>query len=281
MSALETIAITRHDRVAVITLSRPDRLNAWTPRMAFEVFSALRDLDADDGVRAIVVTGAGRAFCAGADLDASGDTFAKEGKWHAGDALVEATQPWNLKTPVIAAINGAAVGIGATLPLGFDLRFAAAGAKIGFVFTRRGIVPEAASTWILPRLIGLGRAMDLLLSGRILSAEEALAYGVVDRVVPPQDLLHVTLEYATELATHTAPVSVAITKRLLWRQLAEPDPRPAKALEDALFHWSGRQPDAAEGVRAFLEKRPAEWSMSKQDDFPEAMLPRLGDDAFE
>lgn len=282
MSALETIApqtitVERHERVAVITLRRPERLNAWTPRMAFEVFSALRDLDADDGTRAIVVTGAGRAFCAGADLDASGDTFAKEGKWHAGDALVEATQPWNLKTPVIAAINGAAVGIGATLPLGFDLRFAAAGAKLGFVFTRRGIVPEAASTWILPRLIGFGRAMDLLMSGRIVTAEEALAYGVVDRVLPPHDLLPATLAYAAELAAHTAPVSVAITKRLLWRQLAEPDPRAAKALEDALFHWAGRQPDAAEGVRAFLEKRPAEWSMSKREDFPEELLPILGD----
>ncbi len=272
---METIALTRHDHVAVVTLNRPDRLNAWTPRMAFELYSTLRELDADDGTRAIVVTGAGRAFCAGADLDASGDTFATEGKWHAGDELVEATQPWNLRTPIVAAINGPAVGIGATLPLGFDLRFAAAGAKIGFVFTRRGIVPEASSTWILPRLIGFGRAMELLTSGRILTAEEALAYGVVDRVLPADELLPAAIAYGADLAANTAPVSVAITKRLLWRQLAEPDPRAAKALEDALFHWSGRQPDASEGVRAFLEKRPPAWSMSLAD-FPDELLPPLG-----
>ena len=142
----ENIAWALEDGVATITLDRPERMNAWTPRMARELYEALDELDADDDVRAIVITGAGRAFCAGADLDPSGDTFAADGKWDLEPGLRERTSPWNLRTPVIGAINGAAVGIGATLPLGFDLRFAAAGAKYGFVFTRRGIIPEANST---------------------------------------------------------------------------------------------------------------------------------------
>lgn len=269
---LETIELTRDGRVAVIELSRPARLNAWTPRMARELFETLAALDDDDDVRAIVVTGAGRAFCAGADLDPSGDTFAAEGKWHVGDALVERTHPWNLRTPVIGAINGPAVGIGATLPLGFDLRFAAAGAKIGFVFTRRGIVPEATSSWILPRLVGLGAAMDLMLSGRILRAEEARELGLIDRIYPPEELMDATLTYARELAERCAPVSVAIAKRLLWRHLSEPSPARAKAREDALLHWAGNQPDAAEGVKSFLEKRTPEWAMRVSEDFPEDLF---------
>ena len=274
---MNTIELTHDERVAVVTLSRPERLNAWTPEMAFELYSTLRDLDADDQARAIVVTGAGRHFCAGADLDASGDTFATEGKWALDPELTEATQPWNLRTPVIAAINGAAVGIGATLPLGFDVRIASERAKIGFVFTRRGIIPEASSTWILPRLIGFGSAMELLLSGRILSADEALEWGVVDRVVPPERLLNEAIALGREIAVNAAPVSVAITKRLLWRQLAEPDPRRAKRIEDQLFHWSGQQPDAVEGVKSFLEKRDPRWSMTMAE-FPEDTLPRLPDD---
>jgi len=268
---MEQVELDRRGRVAILTLSRPDRLNAWTPRMAFEFHSALRDLDADDAARAIVVTGAGRAFCAGAELDASGDTFATDGKWAVDEALTEATRPWNLRTPVIGALNGHAVGIGATLPLGFDVRVASEDAKIGFVFTRRGIVPEASSTWILPRLIGLGRAMELLLTGRVMRADEALAYGVVDRVVPKDQVLDEALALAEQIAVHAAPVSVAITKRLLWRQLGEPDPERARQLEDRLFYWSGQQPDASEGVRSFLDKRDPEWSMTL-DDFPEDLF---------
>lgn len=271
---METIELERHERVAVITLSRPERLNAWTPQMAHELYSTLSTLDDDDGTRAIVVTGAGRAFCAGADLDPSGDTFATEGKWAVDEELDRKTSPWNLRTPIIAAINGAAVGIGATLPLGFDVRLASEKAKIGFVFTRRGIIPEASSTWLLPRLIGFGRAMELLLSGRILRASEALAFGVVDRVVAPEALMDEALALAQEIAVHTAPVSVAITKRLLWRQMMEPNPAAAKELEDRLFHWAGQQPDASEGIRSFLEKRDPEWSMSLAD-FPNDMLPGI------
>lgn len=269
--ALETIRLDRDGHVATITLSRPERLNAWTPQMSLEAHQTLAALDDDDDVRAIVVTGDGRAFCAGADLDASGDTFAGEGKWHVGDELARRTAPWNLRTPVIAAINGAAVGIGATWPLGFDVRLASEKAKIGFVFTRRGITPEAASTWILPRLIGFGRASELLLSGRLLTAAEALHYGVVDRVLAPDALLPEAYALAQEMA-QCAPVSVAATKRLLWRQLRESDPVRAKQTEDALFYWSGRQPDAAEGVKSFLEKRDSDWSMRVSRDFPDELF---------
>lgn len=250
-------------RVATITLNRPERLNAYTAQLGAALFGALRDLDAREDVRAIVVTGAGRAFCAGADLAEGGATFAGDRTWDDARSAEAATRPWNLATPIIAAINGPAVGIGATLPLQWDIRLASDRAKIGFVFARRGIVPEAMSTWILPRLVGFSRAMELCLSGRILSADEALAHGLVSRVVPHDSLLAVAKELASDIAENTAPAAVGATKRLLWRQLMETDPRKAKRAEDALFHWSGKQRDAAEGVTAFLEKRAPVWTDGK------------------
>ncbi len=261
-----TLRIAVEDRVALITLHRPERLNAYTVEMGVELFGALHELDQRDDVRAIVVTGEGRAFCAGADLEAGGSTFARERAWHAARELEEKTQPWNLSTPVIAAINGPAVGIGATLPLQWDIRLASERAKIGFVFVRRGIAPEAHSTWILPRLIGAAKALDLLLSGRLISADEALAYGIVSRVVPHAELLPVALGLARDIAYNAAPASVALTKRLVWRQLMQTDATSAKELEDRVFDWIGKQPDAAEGVTSFLEKRAPRWSMSKRSD---------------
>lgn len=265
---LETIRLDVADGVATIRLSRPDRLNAWTPRMGVELFGAIHRLDRDDAVRAIVVTGEGRAFCAGADLAAGGDTFAGEGTWATHAEVERRTQPWNMRTPVIAAINGPAVGVGATVPLSWDIRLASDRAKIGFVFTRRGLVPEANSTWLLPRLVGTSRALEILLSGRLLTADEALAYGLVSRVVPHDLLMQEAHALARDIATNAAPVSVAITKRLVWRHLLEPDPRAAKQREDACFHWSGKQPDAAEGITAFLEKREPRWTMPKTTDLP-------------
>lgn len=265
MSAeLKTLRVVVIDGVATITLNRPERLNAYTVEMGVELFGALADLDQRDDVRAIVVTGEGRAFCAGADLEAGGATFARERAWQAARELEEKTQPWNLSTPVIAAINGAAVGIGATLPLQWDIRIASDRAKIGFVFTRRGISPEAHSTWILPRLVGVAKAMDLLLTGRIVDANEALALGLVSRVVPHAQLLDVAQSIARDIAVNTAPASVALTKRLVWSQLSQTDPVTAKAAEDLVFEWIGKQPDAAEGVLSFLEKRPAAWTLSKR-----------------
>ncbi len=265
----KTIRLDVDGRVAVIRLNRPDRLNAWTPEMGGELFGALAALDADDAVRAVVVTGEGRAFCAGADLSSGGDTFAAEGTWGRYAEVERRTQPWNMRTPVIAAINGAAVGVGATVPLAWDIRLASDRARIGFVFTRRGIVPEANSTWLLPRLVGMSRALEILLTGRLMSAEEALELGVVSRVVPHDRLLDEALALARDIAENTAPVSVAITKRLVWRNLLEPDPAAAKAREDALFEWAGKQPDAAEGVESFLENRPPEWTMPKTTDLPD------------
>jgi enoyl-CoA hydratase/carnithine racemase len=268
MSALETIKLGIDGPVAVITLNRPDRLNAYTAQMGVELFGSLHRLDVDDSVRAIVITGEGRAFCAGADLAAGGSTFAGERPWERAAALEAKVRPWNMSTPVIVAINGPAVGVGATLPLQWDLRIASDRAKIGFVFTRRGIIPEANSTWLLPRLIGQAKALDLLITGRILTAPEALDYGIVSRVVPHDRLLEEALGIARDIAAHTAPVSVAVTKRLVWRQLLETDPVRAKEREDLLFHWIGKQPDAAEGVTSFLEKREPAWGMKKSRDLP-------------
>ncbi len=266
MPQFRTLLVDVSERVGTITLNRPERMNAFTPEMGSELYATLADFDRDDDVRAIVITGAGRAFCAGADLASGGDTFATEKTWGAGQADV---RPWNLKKPIIAAINGAAVGVGATLPLQWDIRIASENAKIGFVFTRRGIIPEAYSTWILPRLVGFARAMDLLLTGRILTANEALEHGIVSRVVPADELMKSARAIALDIAKSTAPVSIAITKRLLWRQMTESDPLRAKELEDELFYWIGKQPDAAEGVKSFLEKREAAWSMRPSTDLPD------------
>ena len=268
MSDESTIRVEREQAVAVVTLNRPDRLNAYTVRMGNELYGALHELDADDGVRAIVVTGAGRAFCAGADLEPGGATFSGERRFEGTREAERKVRPWDLRTPILAAINGAAVGIGATLPLQWDIRVASERAKIGFVFTRRGIVAEAHSTWILPRLVGFATAMDLLLTGRVLTAEEALRCGLVSRVVPHDDLLPTVRAMAADIAKSTAPVSVALTKRLLWRQLMETDPRRAKTVEDEVFYWAGAQPDAAEGVTAFLEKREPAWKMAKSSALP-------------
>jgi enoyl-CoA hydratase/carnithine racemase len=275
MSDLETIRLEHDGPVAVITLNRPERLNAYTAQMGVELFGSLHRLDGDDSVRAIVITGAGRAFCAGADLAAGGSTFAGERPWERAAALEAKVRPWNMSTPVIVAINGPAVGVGATLPLQWDLRIASESARIGFVFTRRGIMPEANSTWLLPRLIGTAKALDLLITGRILSAREALDYGIVSRVVPPEELVAEAIRIGRDIATNTAPASVAVTKRLVWRQIFETDPVRAKAAEDLLFHWIGKQPDAAEGVTSFLEKREPRWSMSKSRDLPDEIAELL------
>ncbi len=256
------------DRVATITLNRPDRFNAYTTAMGVELFGAMHELDRDDEVRAMVITGAGKHFCAGADLDSDGSTFARAGAFAEASSLEAKVRPWNMTTPVIAAINGAAVGIGATLPLLWDLRIASDRAKIGFVFNRRGIIPEANSTWMLPRLIGVAKALDLLITGRMVEAPEALALGLVSRVVPADQLLDAVRDTALDIARNTAPVSVAITKRLVWRQVMQLDGRRSKELEDDLFGWVGAQPDAAEGVKAFLEKRSPVWRMRPSRDLP-------------
>jgi len=264
------------DGVATVTLNRPEHLNAWTWRMALEVRHSIAAYDARDDVRVIVVTGAGRAFCAGADL--SGSRHASEAEL-AARARVEADlrpvsdEPyWTMATPLIAAMNGSATGIGMTLPMQFDLRIMAEGAKYGFVFNRRGFVPELGSTWIVPRLIGTAKAMDLLLTGRIFSGTEGAALGLASEAHPADQVLERAHEIARDIADNVAPVSAAVTKRMIYRNLAQDDRSAAVEREGALFAWSTQQEDGREGVAAFLGKRPPEWKMSKHADFPHELF---------
>jgi enoyl-CoA hydratase/carnithine racemase len=268
-TAYETILLDRVQGVAVVTLNRPERRNAYTARMGAELSAAFAELEADDAVRAIVVTGAGRDFCVGADLERGGDTFTRRDSYEDRSRPAQPTlRPWEMTTPIIGAINGSAVGVGLTLPMQWDIRIAAADAKLGFVFNRRGVIPEANSTWIVPRLVGVARAMDVLLTGRLFTGEEAATMGLVSRAVERERVLPVALEIAEDIAANTAPVSVALTKRLIYEGLVEPDRTASAARESRAFWWTGKQSDAAEGVRAFLEKRPPEWKLSRRTPVP-------------
>jgi enoyl-CoA hydratase/carnithine racemase len=270
----EQIKVERQGPVELITLYRPDAMNAWTWTMSNELGAAFAEADADDDVRAIVVTGHGRAFCAGADLGGGGGTFSGESKTVGSprDKRAERAKPaWELNTPVIAAINGAAVGAGLTMPMEWDLRVAASDAKLGFVFNRRGVMPDADLLWLIPRMIGYGPAMDVLLTGRVFNGDEALALGLVHRSVPREQVLDTALELANDIAANTAPVSVAITKRVLYEFLTERSRSAAARRQTELFGWTGRQADAKEGVVAFLEKRTPDWRLSKTADLPDQL----------
>ncbi|HXM58132.1 MAG TPA: enoyl-CoA hydratase-related protein [Candidatus Dormibacteraeota bacterium] len=262
----EAIRLERRGAIGLVTLHRPERRNAYTGRMGVELHAAFAELEADDEIRAIVVTGAGRDFCVGADLERGGGTFNRiENFEDAARPPVETTTPpWEMATPIIAAINGSAVGVGLTLPMQWDIRIAAADAKLGFVFNRRGIIPEANSTWIVPRLVGVSRAMELLLTGRLFTGAEAAEIGLVSRAVERDQVLPAALEIAEDIAANTAPLSVAVTKRLVYEGLTEPDREAAQGRENAAFWWMGKQADAAEGITAFLEKRPPRWRQSKR-----------------
>ena len=255
------------DGVATLTLNRPAKRNAWDRRMGLEIRRALRDADARDDVRAVVVTGAGKDFCVGADLEGGGTVFDEATREQAGERL--SLKAWDVRKPIIAALNGAVAGVGATLPLHWDIRLAGESTRITFVFAKRGLVPEAASTWILPRIVGLSRASELLLTGRLVRAQEALELGLVSRVVPDAELLPTAQTMAREIAAQTAPVAVALTKQLIWRFLSEPDPSAAERLDGQVFGWTTQSPDAREGIRAFLEKRPARWGMRVSTDVPD------------
>ncbi len=256
--------------VAELTLNRPERLNAFTPQMGAELIGAFKRLDEDDSVRAIIVTGAGRAFCAGADLGGGQETFAGRKSGDAEEVLprearVRDIQPWKIRKPIIAAINGAAVGMGLTIPLQWDLRIAAKDAKLGFVFVQRGIVTELASTYILPRLVGIARASDLLLTGRIFLGEEAAQLGVVNEALERDQVLPRAREIARYIVEKCAPASVALTKRLIWEHLGFDDPLAASEREARALVRLGRLPDAAEGVMSFVQKREPEWKMKPSD----------------
>lgn len=255
--------------VATITLDRPDQLNAFTPTMQEELIAAFDAADADPEVRAVVVTGRGRAFCAGADLSqAGGETFAGGGEGHRDGGGLVTLRMFRSTKPVIAAINGAAVGVGATMTLPMDVRLAADTARIGFVFARRGITPEAASSWFLPRIVGISRALEWTMTGRILPAAEALEGGLLRSVHPADELLPAAHALAREIADHAAPVSVALTRQMLWRMLGAAHPMEAHVVDSQAIASRGGSADAVEGVTSFLEKRPADFPLRVPDDLP-------------
>jgi enoyl-CoA hydratase/carnithine racemase len=266
----ETILLERRGGIGLVTLHRPERRNAYTGRMGAELQAAFAELEEDDAIRAIVVTGAGRDFCVGADLERGGETFGRQGNFEGGERPARpALRPWEMATPIIGALNGSAVGVGLTLPMQWDIRIAAADAKLCFVFNRRGVIPEANSTWIVPRLAGVSRGLELLLTGRLFTGAEAAEMGLVSRAVERDQVLPAALEIAEDIAANTAPLSVAVTKRLVYEGLADPDRNAASAREGRAFWWLGRQADAAEGITAFLEKRPPRWKLSKRTPIPE------------
>ncbi|MFQ3666027.1 MAG: crotonase/enoyl-CoA hydratase family protein [Sphingomonadaceae bacterium] len=294
MAAFEQIALEVADGIATITLNRPDRLNAFTGRMMHELIAAFDATDADDAVRCVIVTGAGRAFCAGADLSEGAKTFDYEARSDAASTRAGHGSPVNpdgttdyaheavrdgggrvtlrifesLK-PVIAAVNGPAVGVGVTMQLPMDIRLASESARFGFVFARRGIVPEACSSWFLPRLVGIAQAMEWCLTGRVFDAAEALSGRLVSRVLPPDELLPAARALAREIADNTAPVSVALTRQMLWRMLGADHPMEAHKVDSRAIWARGRQGDAKEGVMSFLEKRAPAYPDRVSADMPD------------
>ncbi len=276
MTDFEQILTDTSEGVLTITLNRPDRLNAWTAQMGHELRAAFDIADADDDVRAIIVTGAGRGFCAGADLSGGGDTFDYRKRDVAGGAGRDNGGEFTLrifesKKPVIAAINGPAVGVGATMTLPMDVRLAADDARIGFVFARRGIIPEACSSWFLPRVVGISRAMEWVSTGRVFSAQEGLEGGLIRSLHPKDELLGAARALALEIADNTAPVSVALARQLMWRMLGEDHPMMAHRADSRGMVARGQSADAIEGVTAFLQKRPASFPDRVSDGLPDVM----------
>jgi enoyl-CoA hydratase/carnithine racemase len=274
----EQIEVTTEGPARLITLSRPDRLNAFTDRMRDELVDAFESADADDGVRAVVVTGSGRAFCAGQDLDAGAATFDQGSEGTSADIRPDTGGTLSLRIarmrkPVIAAVNGAAVGIGVTMTLGMDIRLAADDARFGFVFARRGIVPEAVSTFLLPRVVGMSWAVEWTATGRVFGAEEALGAGLVRSLHPRDRLLPVALGLVTEMAESTSAVAVAVARQMYWEGLGGFQPlERAHRLESRMLQVMGASADAREGVTAFMDKRPARFPMRVSTDMPAVEL---------
>ena len=284
--SFETIRYAVEDGVCTLTLDRPDKLNAVTPVMIEELIAAFDRIDADDAVRAVIVTGAGRAYCAGADLSRGGQTFEHGGPTTADphtpfarDGSLSATEHrdgggrvtlriFDLKKPVIAAINGPAVGFGITMTLAMDIRVASTTARMGFVFSRRGVVPEACSTWFLPRIVGIAQAAEWVYTGRVFDADEALRGRLVSRVLEPDALLPAARALAREIADNASAVSVALSRQMMWKLLGAEHPMEAHRLDSQGMFWTGRSADAYEGVTAFVEKRAARFSLKPSTDMP-------------
>lgn len=277
----ETILYSVEDGIATITLNRPDRMNAFTGQMMLEMIDAFDAIDADDAVKAVIVTGSGRAFCAGADLGSGAATFdyAKQGNDTRESGKVNGIyrdgggrltlRIYDCLKPVIGAINGAAVGIGVTMQLPMDIRMASTAAKFGFVFARRGITPEAASSWFLPRLVGMQQALEWCYTGRVFGAQEALDGGLVRSLHEPDDLLPAARALAKEIVDNTAPVSIALTRQMLWRNAGASHPMEAHKSDSRAIMFRGAQGDAKEGVTSFLEKRAPQYPNSVSADLPD------------
>ncbi len=297
----QTILLDVSDGIATLTLNRPEQLNAFNVAMMREMIDAFDRIDGDDAVRVVIVTGAGRAFCSGADLSAGSDSFDYEelagsdpefaaAKASGTEGQSKVTRDggglltlriFRCTKPVIGAINGHAVGIGATMTLPMDIRMATAGAKIGFVFGARGIVPEAASSWFLPRLVGISRAAEWIYTSRVFLAAEGHEHGLIRSVHDtPADLLDAARALATEIVTNSAPVSVALSRMMLWRMLGASHPMEAHRIDSRAVNYTGAQRDAREGITAFFEKRPAQWTMSVNDDLPD-FVPWWDEPSFE
>lgn len=255
------------DKIATITLNRPDKLNAFTATMREELIDAFGQADADDGVRVVIVTGAGRAFCAGADLSKGANTFNFDDSFRDGGGQVS-LRIFESKKPVIGAINGAGVGIGVTMTLPMDIRIASRSARFGFVFSRRGVVPEACSSWFLPRIVGISQALEWVYSGRVFDAAEALAGGLIKEITAPDNLLPRARELAREIADNTSAVSVALSRQMMWRMLGADHPMEAHKVDSRGIAQMGRAADVREGIESFLEKRPPNFSMKPSTDMP-------------
>jgi len=264
------------DRILTITLNRPEKLNAFTRLMRDELLDAFDKADADDDVRAIILTGAGRGFCAGADLSAGADTFNYAKRDLSGDTHPDrdggglvTLRIFDLNKPIIAAVNGPAVGIGSTMLLPMDIRLASTDARIGFVFTRRGVVMEAASSWFLPRVVGINQAMDWVMSGRVFPAQEALDAGLLKSVHAPADLLPAARRIAAEIRDNAAPLSVALCRQMMWKMLTADHPMEAHKLDSKGIRTLGKTADAREGITAFFEKRPPKFGNKLSTDLPD------------
>ena len=270
-----TILYDLEDNVLIITLNRPEILNAFNREMMTEMIDALDKADADDNVRAIIVTGAGRGFCAGADLSAGGNTFNAEARNDREDGLHRdgggrlTLRIFECKKPIVAAINGAAVGIGATMTLPMDIRLCSTKAKFGFVFARRGIVPEACSSYFLPRVVGISQALEWCYSGRVFPGNEALAGGLVRSVHEPEDLLTAAKVIAREIADNTSAISVTLIRQMMWKMLGADHPMEAHKIDSRGIYFAGKAADAKEGVESFLQKRAAKFPLKVSEDMPE------------
>jgi enoyl-CoA hydratase/carnithine racemase len=279
--AFETLLYSVEDGIATITLNRPDKMNAFTGQMMVDLIAAFDAVDSDDKVRAVIVTGAGRAFCAGADLSAGAKTFDYDAREAAGEKTSRFDERlrdgggrvtlriFECLKPVIGAINGAAVGVGVTMQLPMDIRIASHDAKFGFVFARRGIVPEAASSWFLPRVVGIQTALEWCYTGRVFPASEAHEKGLVRSLHSADELLGAARAIAREIADNTAPVSVALTRQMIWRMAGADHPMEAHKVDSRAIYSRGQTADAREGVMSFLEKRPPSYPETVSGGMPD------------